>query len=125
MDYVDGNGVNRISDWLQILPFEARVKFESLLDTLKGKDIFGAPQTKILKGNCKGLSEFRFKSGNIQYRPLFCYGPDGAKKEVTILAGAIEKSNRFDPPNICGTALRRKDEIKADRKGVTKHVRIK
>ena len=37
LDYVDGNGVNRISDWLQILPFEARVKFESLLGPVNTK----------------------------------------------------------------------------------------
>ena len=122
MDYTDRNGMNKISEWLQSLPIEARVEFEALLDILKAKAIFSRPQTAMLSGKCKGLGEFRFKKSNVQYRPLFYYGPE--VREVTILVGAIKKNNRFIPPNACKIALNRIDEIKTNRNQVVKHVRI-
>jgi len=122
LDYVNGNGVNKISEWLRSLPIEARVEFEALLDTLKAKETFGRPQTGTLRGKCKGLCEFRFKKHKVQYRPLFCYGP--GNREVTILVGATKKDKRFIPPNACKTALNRTGEIEANKEQVVSHVRI-
>ncbi|MCP3682938.1 MAG: hypothetical protein GY861_09630 [bacterium] len=122
LDYVDSRGANRISEWLQAIPKGARVEFESLLDVIRPTKMPDRPQTGILHGECKGLFELIFKYDNVQYRPLFCYGPE--KKDITILAGARKKNNRLIPPKICKTALNRKSEIQ-DRKRVTKHVRIK
>jgi len=86
------------------------------------------PQTGKLgqkKGeNCKGLYEFVFKSGNVQYRPLFFYGPDSTKREITILAGAQERDWKFEPRGICKVALNRMDEVKSNRKQVVNHVRV-
>ena len=126
LDYVDGNGNNRISGWLRLIPVEARVEFEALLGVLRGKTLLTRPQTAYLKGKrFKGLYEFRFKSNKVQYRPLFCYGPDAKAREVTILVGATKKNNRFIPPSVCGTAMNRASEIWAeDRKRVVRHVRI-
>jgi hypothetical protein len=118
LDYVDGKGVNRISEWLLSLPVEARVEFEALLDTLKGKERLDRPQTGILEG---GLCEFIFKVHDVQYRPLFCYGP--GNREVTILVGATKKNNRLIPPNVLRTALNRANEI-TNRNQVVGHVRI-
>lgn len=126
LDYVDGDGVNRISEWLRSLPVEARVEFEALLDTLKGTERFDRPQVGRLSGKYRELWEFRFKDHvhNVIYRPLFCFGPGTVGKEVTILVGATKKNNRLIPPNICNTALVRAGEIRRNRRQVTKHVRI-
>jgi hypothetical protein len=121
-DYVDRNGVNKISEWLQSIPIGARVEFEALLDILRAKEILTRPQTGRLEGKCKGLYEFCFKKLNVQYRPLFCYGP--GKREITILIGATKKNSRFIPPNVCRTALKRADEVEANTKQVVRHVRI-
>ena len=124
-DYVDGNGNNRISDWLRSIPLEARVEFEALLDVLKGVTILTRPQTGRLGGNLKGLFEFRIKVKNVQYRPLFCYGPNTKAREITILVGATKKNNRFIPPGVDIIAMSRAKEIKAnDRRRVVRHVRI-
>jgi hypothetical protein len=124
LDYVDNRGNNRISEWLRSIPVKARVEFESLLDTLRGTRLLDRPQTGKLHGNCEGLWDFVFKADNVQYRPLFCYGPDAKAREITILVGAIEKGSKLRPPGVCKIGLARKDEIMANRKRVVRHVRI-
>ncbi len=125
LDYVDKNGVNRISEWLQSLPIQARVEFEVLLDMLRGKSLLTRPETGKLHGELNGLYEFVFRVSNIQYRPIFCYGPETRAREVTILVGATKKNNRFSPPGVGRTAMSRAKEIGAgDRRRVERHVRI-
>jgi hypothetical protein len=126
LDYVDSKGVNRISEWLQLIPVEARVEFENMLDLLKGRTLLTRPDTGKLTNELEGLYEFRFAVKNIQYRPLFCYGPNTKAREITILAGATKKNDRFKPPGIGNTAMSRAKEIWAgDIKRVIRHVRIK
>jgi hypothetical protein len=126
LDYVDRNGVNRISEWLLEIPLKASVEFEAMLDVLRGTTLLTRNQTGRLSGNLKGLYEFIFKVDNIQYRPLFCYGPNTKAREITILVGATKKSNRFEPPGVGKTAMSRAKEIWAgDRRRVVRHVRIK
>ena len=123
LDYVDRHGVNRISMWLRSIPNAARVEFEALLGVLRVKPIMGRPQTGILHGQYRGLFEFVFKADKVQYRPLFCYGPDTKAREITILVGATKKDNKFIPPQVCKTGLNRKTEIQMDRKRIIRHVR--
>ncbi|MGD0353283.1 MAG: type II toxin-antitoxin system RelE/ParE family toxin [Dehalococcoidia bacterium] len=125
LDYVDRTGVNRISEWLQSIPIDARVEFEVLLDMLRGKCILTRPETGKLYKALDGLYEFVFKVSNVQYRPIFCYGPDTKAREITILVGATKKNNRFIPAGVGITAMSRAKEIWAgDRKKVVRHVRI-
>jgi hypothetical protein len=46
---------------------------------------------------------------NTQYRPLFCHGPGPG--DLTLLVGALEKGDRFEPQSAPETALRRKADI--------------
>jgi hypothetical protein len=125
LDYVDMDGNNRVSEWLREVPIEARVEFEALLDILRGKKLLTRPETGKLYGQLNGLYEFVFKANKVQYRPLFCYGPDTKAREITILVGATKKNNRFIPPGAGKTAMSRAREIWAqDRKRVVRHVRI-
>jgi len=125
LDYVDRNGINRISEWLMSISLEARVEFEASLDILRGKSLLTRPQTGKLNNELDGLYEIIFKVSNLQYRPMFCYGPDTTAREITILVGATKKNNRLIPPGIGNTAKLRAKEIWAgDRKRVIRHVRI-
>lgn len=125
-DYVDLNGHNKISEWLREIPTLASVAFEALLDNLRpipvlSRDTF----TGRLHGECDGLYEFIVKAAKVQYRPLFFYGPNSSAREITILAGAIERGDKLYPADVCRTALRRYAEVSMDRRRVTKHVRIR
>ena len=125
LDYVGANGTNVVSEWFEGTPIEARVEFEALLDSLRGKTLLTRPETGKLHDELDGLYEFVFKAKNVQYRPLFCYGPDTKAREITILAGATKKNNRFIPPGVGKVAkLRAKDILAGDRKKVVRHVRI-
>jgi hypothetical protein len=128
LDYVDVHGVNRIAEWLKSLPLGARVEFDSLLITLKPVRILDRPQVGKLGRkhgeDCKGLYEFVVKFGNVQYRPIFFYGPDSARRQITILAGAKERDGKFEPRGICKIALNRMNEVKANIRQVVNHVRV-
>ena len=56
-----------------------------------------------------GICEIKFIVQNIQYRPLGCYGPE--KNEFTILIGAREEGDRFNPRNAPKIALIRRKEV--------------
>lgn len=63
---------------------------------------------KTLHGECSGLGEVRFESGNVQFRPL---GFRSGEFEYTILFCALEKEGKFDPKTACKMALDRKAEV--------------
>lgn len=119
LDFVDGNGTNLIHDWINDLPKGAKAKMTTKIEYLEVTETFVMPDTRILHGECDGLFEIRFQFRRVQYRPLACYGP--GTREVTVLTGAIEKENRFEPPGACITALSRKDLIQSDRRYVCPH----
>ena len=119
LDYVDSSGSNQIEAWLEKLPVGAqkkvRAKLVAILLTADAQQRLQAPHFEPLQG----VGEFKvtFELNNIQYRILFAYGPE--RREVTFLAGAIEKNNRYRPPNVFDTAAKRRGEIRSDRKRVT------
>ena len=71
------------------------------------------------QGLCHGeqLIELIIKVGNVQYRPIGWYGPED--RTVTLLLGAIERGNDFEPRNACEQAVNRKRLILADRRKYT------
>lgn len=109
-------GRNEIHAWLSRLSPEAKAGINATIDLLEGMDQLEMPDARKLKGRCKGLVELRIRIGNVQYRPLCCYGP--GKRDVTILMGAIEKGGRFEPISACSTALMRMARI--EEKGRTR-----
>jgi hypothetical protein len=66
------------------------------------------PYAKMLKGDCDGLVEIRFKADDVQQRPL---GFRSGENEFTILFWAIEKNNKFVPLSACAKAKARKAEL--------------
>jgi len=109
LDYVDDDGENQIKPWLDSLPKAAKVKINAVLRRLEVRELLGEPEMKQLKGACDGLLEVRVRDSRVQYRPLGCYGP--GNHEVTLLIGAVEKGNKFEPRTACAIALTRKYAI--------------
>lgn len=111
MDYVDPTGNNLIRQWLDAQPRKVQMRIDALIRNLEAMERLWEPHVKMLKGPGKGLLELRIKINKIQYRPLGYYGP--ARGQVTLLLGAIEKGNRFEPKNACQTALNHKSFIES------------
>lgn len=63
------------------------------------------PQAKKLKG-VDNVYEIRFKAGNIQYRPLGCFGP--GEEDFTILVWAYKKQSVYTPAKAIDTAEKRR-----------------
>lgn len=108
-DYVDSGGENVVRSWLDRQPKAAKAKINALIRRLEVVDWLDMPEVRMLQGECDGLMELRTQAGNVQYRPLCCYGPQ--RREVIILIGAIEKGRKFVPPSACRTAQERKAQL--------------
>jgi len=119
LDYVDSSGSNQIEAWLEALPVGARkpvrAKLAAILLTADAQQRLQPPHFEPLQG--KGEFKVTFKLNNVQYRMLASYGP--GRREVTLLAGAIEKNDRYRPLNVFDAAATRRAEILSDRKRVT------
>ena len=102
LDFVDENGVNVIEGWLWSLPLKARVRINARIRYLAACRALTRPYTGKLSGNCAGLYEIVVEVDNVQYRPLFSYGP--GKNEITLLFGAREIGGKFEPLAACDIA---------------------
>ena len=101
MDYITPSLENPISQWRAGLPRRAQAKFDQRLERLANLSRTEWPPiwAKPLQG-VRGVFEVRFEVGNVQYRPLFCFGP--GKALLTLLAGAIEQGGKLIPRGIAG-----------------------
>jgi hypothetical protein len=111
--YVSSDGTDQIRAWYNAQPRKVQGKFLSRLRTLAQLDLkeWQLPLFRFLHGDCVPLGEMRFKVQNVQHRPL---GYRAGERVFTLTFCAIEKSNRFVPPNACQRALERKGEIERD-----------
>jgi hypothetical protein len=112
--YVSSDGTDVIRSWYDAQRKKVRAKFLSRLKTLAGlpPDEWHETLFKNLHGECKGISEIRFKADGVQHRPL---GYRSGKLEFTLLFCAIEKGGKFVPLSACEIAQRRKNKSKKDR----------
>lgn len=109
-DYISRGGRNYFQEWLDDQPLKVQLEINTRLEYLRYQPPpLQRPYTARLKGECDGLYELRVKVEKVQYRPLFFYGP--GKSQITFLAGAIEKGGKLQPPDVCQTALERRDQI--------------
>jgi hypothetical protein len=123
-DYADESGRSVIAGWIDGMAQDRREKVRAKLDayisTLKDREFAQWPPdwTAQIKGH-PGLYEVRFTVKRVEYRPLFFFGP--ARREITLLIGAIEKNNRLIPPDAFGTASQRLINVKDDPKRAIDH----
>ncbi len=102
--FISSRGVDVFDKWLNTLPDKDQAKIETIIRRLEITKKLGRPLTGKLKGY-PNLYEIIVLSGNIQYRPIGCYGPK--KGEFTILIGAIKKGGKFEPKSALDTAYNR------------------
>jgi hypothetical protein len=116
-DFRSDRGENLIRTWTNGSgkPAKARlnalVRHLSVLDRVFGRD----DKVGLLRkaGPCHGedLVELIIRVGKVQYRPIGWFGPVG--RSVTLLVGATERDDEFDPKNACDQAVTRKRLILA------------
>jgi len=122
-DYVNDHNQNEIKDWTSGLEKPQRGKLNEKLDKLA---LYGDElHPEMLTGTgVPGIKKLRGR-GNVQLRPLLCNGPVNVKQEYTLLKGAKEVGNKWEPKGAPSTAKRNKEEvIKGPIKRRTKHERV-
>lgn len=119
-DFVSARGENMIEAWLATIPWKARDEINVQLLLLRNVRKLERPDAAQLKGpECRGLIEIRVTVERQRYRPLAYVGPGPG--QVTLLVGAKEKGDKFEPKEACAIARRRIDEIKSGRGTIHEH----
>lgn len=113
-DYVDEAGQNQIRAWLDCIGAKPKARLNSwilhLAATPPGQ--WSRPLVDTLAGECEGLFEIRAQVNRVQYRLLGFHGT--GERQVTLVFGAVERSNRFEPLSACEQAQRRKSQVEQD-----------
>jgi hypothetical protein len=98
-----------VDSWIAGLPPKARAKLDSIISYMEvTSDWTRTKYFSPIKGHDK-IYEIKFLVQNIQYRPLGCYGP--GRDEFTLLFGAKEIGDRFEPLNSPLLASKRRNDI--------------
>ena len=114
-DYLNEKQRNMIRSWLDGLGPRAKAEINVRLRFIQTLDRLVRPYTGALR---QGIFEVRVKSGNVQYRPLFCHGPESG--DLTLLIGAEEHDDKLTK-GVFDEALRRKEALKRDPTRSCKH----
>lgn len=112
--YVSLSGRDVIGGWHDGLTPTAQAEFRVRLEylTQHPRQNWIRPHFDLLKRECHGLGEIRFKADRTQHRVLGFFGPN--RMEFTLVIGAVEKDRKFEPKRACETGLRRKKEVLDD-----------
>lgn len=119
-DFRAERGENLILAWLNGPGWPAKARLNAMIRHLS--IVEGAftrdDNVGVLRktGPCYGehFIELRVRVSKVQYRPIGWYGPDN--RSVTLLVGATERDDDFNPRNACEQAVTRKRLILADRR---------
>ena len=113
-DYVDSQRNNPIRAWLDGVGPKAKARFTVLIAHLEATrpGDWRRPVVDTLHDDCAGLFEIRALVEGIQYRLLGFHGP--GQRAPTLVAGAIERSDRFEPRDTPQIAQARKAEVEND-----------
>ena len=117
-DYLEADGSNDIRAWIDSLPIKAQVKIDVRIRFLEATPTWPPQYISALVG-CDGIYELRVVSGGVQYRPLGFYGP--ARREFTLLKGAIEKGGKLEPRDACVVAQARMVIVNGNRTRIEPH----
>lgn len=123
-DFVNGAGENQIAEWMRAQGHDLRARMDALIRNLGILDRAFTRDDSVgllRKPPCKGeqLIELIIKLNKVQYRPIGWYGP--GPREVTLLIGAIEKGDHFEPRNAAHIAIQRKQLVQSNRRYIRDH----
>jgi hypothetical protein len=131
-DYQDERGNNLIAEWSKKLQKPQRIKLRSKLDDLAS---FGPelPPSLLMKTEVEYIYKLKVQ-GNPKLRPMLCFGPffiqdletglEKREEAFTVLVGAKEISNKFEPTGADIEAAIRRGRVLADPNRRVKHERI-
>lgn len=105
-----GEKKSDVDDWMNNdLSSKAHARMDTIINHMEiTKDWTRTAYFSPIRGH-RGIYEIKFTVQSIQYRPLGCYGP--GKKEFTILIGAKEQGDRFNPIRAASIAENRRNDI--------------
>jgi hypothetical protein len=111
-DHIDEDGANEFLAWSQSLEKAQRGALNSKLDMLQRH---GPELMPSILSDCgkAGLKKLRVK-GNVQLRPLLCFGPVSRDAEFTLLFGAKEVQSKWVPSDALDQADKRKSAVSKD-----------
>lgn len=101
-----GENESDVDDWIKNLPPKAHTKMDHIINNLESirdwtRTGFFSPLTGYNK-----INEIKVSHRGEEYRPLGCYGP--GNNEFTILIGAKEQGDRFNPISAPLIAVKRR-----------------
>ena len=103
-DYCSEAGNNLIEEWYLSQREDVQADFDTTLKTLSIFDDWRELKEFKMLGR-QGLGEIRFKTANVQYRPIGSFGP--GERSFTLWVGCKKKQNIYDPLDIFDLVLRR------------------
>nr|WP_281719946.1 hypothetical protein [Nitrosomonas nitrosa] len=108
-DYINQNGRNEFKEWTEKLQLKELAKLNERLDKLEqhGKDLL--PQ--MLSDTSEVVLKKLKVRGQVQLRPLLCYGPIDTDREFTLLKGAKEIQSKWEPKDAIKKALKKRQEV--------------
>jgi hypothetical protein len=106
-----GDDIGAFESWLNGLPLRDQAKIEAFIRRLELIEHWPPNLVFPLTGYRK-IYELKIR-GRIQYRPLGCYGPE--HDEFTLLVGAEERDDKFEPKNAPAIATERQKLIQNPR----------
>ena len=122
-DYVSEDGTNELRSWTLSLQKVERAKLNAKLDKLFLHGTSLRPEMLAGTG-IGGLEKLRIK-GPTQLRPLLCTGPIRTEDEFTLLFGARERGDKWQPKDALQQAVDRKLKVKQNPTGHRKdHERV-
>jgi hypothetical protein len=120
LNYHSEAGNNLVERWYRDQSVAVQADFDVTLNNLAGmEDWRDTHEFKMLKGKYSGLGEIRFKTGNVQYRPIGTFGC--GEKTFAILLGCRKKGSVYNPPDAFDLALRNKGLVAQGKGGFVEH----
>jgi len=121
-DYVDPVDGNLIRAWTVRLQKKERAKLNQRLDSLA---VHGAGMIPGIISPTGIPSIFKLKiRGKVQLRPMLCEGPGRGEEAFTLLLGAFEVSDDYDPVGAPLLASRLRDCLIKDMRRRVLHERV-
>ena|SRR3989442_15562768 len=123
-DYVDARGSNDFEAWSKSLQKPELAKLNRRLKALEDNGPALLPQ--MLAGPLTGYPHiYKLKmNGRVALRPLLCKGPINNETEFTLLKGAFEVGNQWQPASAPSEAVTRRGIVVADPRRRTPHVKV-
>jgi hypothetical protein len=104
LDYCSNDGRNFIQEWYGNLSTTAQADFDLVMYILRAtKDWTKRKEYKALTEKHVGLSELRFKTNKVQYRPVGVCKVES--REFVFLLGCEKSGRIYRPPNALDSAL--------------------